>query len=205
MSGPDPFPEKDLRGLVIHPAGVVDARRDLFLFLRYVRERGLRRTHRENRIPKTDARRLAKIVSYAGEKAEVEEIGEGPWAEHVSWLAREMKLVSFDAEGSFAGYSSVEPSFPDNYVEINEKAVARYLARSPAAKEGAILKAHLKLVESEFFYPALLLPSRTFDRTGCATGPAGRMDLPGVRRRVLGYLAGTCPAQGKAHTSPWPS
>ncbi len=193
MSGPDPFPEKDLRGLVIHPAGVVDARRDLHLFLRYVRERGLRRTHRENRIPKADARRLAKIVSYAGERVEVRETGEGPWSEHISRLAREMKLVSFDTEGSYAGYSSTEPSYPDNYVEIDEAAVGRYLALSPAAKETAILDAHLQMVESEFFNPALLLPNETFESFGCATGPAGRMDLPRIRRRVLGYLAGLEP------------
>ena len=145
MSKPTLFPEEDLAGLRIHPARTVDLRRDISLFLRYVREHGLKRTVRHNALPVADVRRLAKIFSWRGEK------DDDSWSDHVSWIAREMGLVFFDAEGSYQAYSSREPSYPDNYVEINEEAVAAYLEKTAARKEKAILDAHLTCVGNEFF------------------------------------------------------
>ena len=148
------------------------------------------RTRRENSIPKTAARRLAKLLSHSGEAAYVEEHGCGMWSDHVSDVARKLGLVSFDTEGDYIGYSSTEPSFVDNEIEVEEKAWRSYLDRTPLQKERALLDVHLDTLPSEFFQRATLVEGKAFDRSGCATGPASRMKLAQIRRSLLQMLAG---------------
>ncbi|MCI0586584.1 MAG: hypothetical protein L0323_07065 [Planctomycetes bacterium] len=183
------LPESEVAGLPLRPAGAVNLRRDLHLFVEFVRRNGLRRGFRDNSIPKGAAAKLAKILSWREEAERVEREGRGVWSDKVSWLARALGLVRFDEEGEYRGYSSQEPSFPENDVEVEEKGFAAWLARDPLEKERAILSALVETTESEFFHPATLLPGGRFDTFGCATGPASRMKLPSIRRALLHLLA----------------
>lgn len=180
--------QAELAGLEIASAGPVDLRRDLYQFVCYVRDKGLTRTRRGNEIPKTAARRLAKLLSLPGEAAYVEEYGCGHWSHAISRLARHMGLVSYDVEGIYAGYSSSEPCFPDNIVQLQAEAWERYLALSGGDKEREILACYRDHTPSEFFYAPLLLEAERFSIRGSATGPASRMDLSHIRQTLLDIL-----------------
>ncbi len=178
----------NVKGLNIFPAGVVDLRRDVYRFVQYVKDKGLVRTKRLNQIPKTAARRLAKILSYVGDTKTTEEDERTCWADHVSHVALELGLVSFDTEGVYEGYTSAEPCYPDNEICVNERAWNAYLEKTPLEKEKAILEAHLKMTPNEFFSAPTLVDGERFDSWGCATGPASRMNLPKIRRSLLEFL-----------------
>jgi hypothetical protein len=180
--------DDEVEGLVLAPGGEVDVRRDLSKLVSYVREKGILRTKRENRIPKAAARQLAKKLSYAGELEAIEEDGGGYWSDWVSHLARAMGLVTFDVEGEYEGYTSAEPSFPDNRVEINEELWSRYLAGSALEKEQALLETSMQMTPNELFNHATLVSADRFDSMGCAIGPVSRMDLFKVRRGLLELL-----------------
>jgi hypothetical protein len=182
--------ERVLEKLQVFAAGAVDLRRDLYRFLGHVEEKGLVRTRRGNDIPKTDARRLAKRLSWAREAEVVEESGRGHWSDYVSHLARRLGLVQFDIKGEYLGYTSTEPSFVDNEIGIEEKAWSAFLKKPPLEKEIVLLDSLLEYSENEFFSRATLrVGGEPFDGFGCATGPASRMKLPAIRRRLLEMLA----------------
>ncbi len=189
LAVPGTLAASDLAGLDIRLAGAVDVRRDLYLFVRYVQDRGLVRSVRGNQIPKVAARQLAKILSWEGEARAVEKHGCGDWSGRISWLARALGLVAFDDEGVYRGYTSTEPSYPDNQIEIAAPAWRKYLALPAGAKARALLEAFLKTTGSEFYHSASLWPDEAFDRRGSAIGPAGKMDLERVRRGLLDFLA----------------
>jgi len=180
----------NVKGLNILPAGVVDLRRDVYRFVEYVKDKGLVRTKRLNQIPKTAARHLAKILSHVGDTKTTEEAEDERtcWADHVSHVALELGLVSFDTEGVYEGYTSAEPCYPDNEIRVNEQAWDTYLKKTPLEKEKAILETYLKMTPNEFFSAPTLVGGQPFDRWGCATGPASRMNLPKIRQGLLKFL-----------------
>lgn len=190
MTALTPLPPSALKGLELHPASAVDLRRDLYLFVDFVRREGLKRAHRSNGIPKGPALKLAKLLSWAGEPGAIERDGEGDWSNYISDVARELGLVSFDVEGSYAGYSSNEPSFPDNHVTVNDNHFDTWLSSSPLKKERAILDKLVETAPSEFFNePQLFHWEPRFDSWGSETGPHSRMTFPPVRKRLLELLA----------------
>lgn len=190
MSAFTPLAPSALKGLQLYAAGVVDLRRDVYLFVDFVRREGLKRAHRTNEIPRASALKLAKILARPGEEVGVEPEVEAEWADFVSRLARSLGLVDFDVEGVYAGYSSHEPSFPDNHVVVQTKRFEAWLASSPLEKERAIVDTLAKTTHSEFFSRSTLFGwEPRFDSAGRAIGPHSRLDLPAVRRRLLALLA----------------
>ena len=100
------------------PTRLPDLRRDLHVFVEYVRDRDVKRSHRGNALGKADAKRLAKLMSDAEASAEVDEDGSSAWIDFVDDVALKLGFVHYDTEGEYAGYTSQEPSFPDNYIEF---------------------------------------------------------------------------------------
>ncbi|MBI2566134.1 MAG: hypothetical protein HYV63_03750 [Candidatus Schekmanbacteria bacterium] len=188
-----PVADEELVGLVVRRAGEVDLRRDIFQVARYAKERGIRMTKRENTIPRTDARRLAKLLSRQGEDTIIEQEGFSEWAEYVLRVARDLGVVEFDIEGIYAGYTSDEPCFPDNDVVVKQREWDRYLGGTPTGKEQALLDVLVKTTPNEFFARSLLIPQGVFSSFGSGLGPASRMNLSNIRRRLLELLA-TLPA-----------
>src|SRR5207244_330730 len=75
------------------------------------------------------------------------------WVEHVDGVCRGLKFVSYDTKGQYLGYSSAEPSYPDNYIKFDEKQYERFLHLPLGAQEEAILALHLEGSDggNEFF------------------------------------------------------
>lgn len=184
------LPDREVTRLAVRPAGSVNLRRDLYRFVDFVRVEGLKRAHRDNSIPKGPALKLARLLSHAPELERVESAGRGYWSDVVSRIARQLGLVDFDVKGAYAGYSSTEPSFADNHVKVDAARFEQWLAKTPTAKERAILDALVEMTPNEFFYHARLFPDHSrFDSFGCAVGPASRMALPTIRKALLEMLA----------------
>jgi hypothetical protein len=171
-----------------------DIRRDLPALVEYVIKRGIKRSHRENAIPRADCKRLSKILGVPGILVDVEE-EQGTWAEWICELARKMGFVSYDIKGVYAGYSSREPSFPDNHIEVNQVCWDSYLALPSSAKERKILSALAEHNGNEFYTPSMLGTQERFDSFGSGVGAASRMKLPRIRRRLLEMLATYTPGQ----------
>jgi hypothetical protein len=167
-----------------------DLRQDLHTFIEYVRGHEIKRGHRGNRIPKAHQERLAKLMSNPAHAGDMDEEGDSPWIEHVDQACLALQFVSYDTEGQYAGYSSTEPSFPDNFIDLKEPAYQKFLELPLQQQEEAILELHLRgFGGNEFFHGGPLSRSDLFDGWGSATGVVPTIPFPKVRRRLLEWLA----------------
>jgi hypothetical protein len=168
-----------------------DLRRDLHVFVGYVEEREVKRLHRTNRLSKADAMRLAKMMSDPQAMDEVKETGDSVWVDYVDWVALKLGFVSYDTKGVYAGYTSAEPSFPDNYIRFNAQKYEAFLDSSLAEQERRLLDTLLAERDgcrSEFFHTGVLSRLEGFSSFGCATGVVPMLDFPGIRRFLLEEL-----------------
>ena len=107
--------EMDVSGLEILSCPY-DLRQDLHRYMEFVDTREIKRTTRDNRLPKAEAKRLAKLLKNPEVGRNVERMGFSPWLAHVEKIALSLGFVSYDTEGEYLGYSSVTESYPDNFI-----------------------------------------------------------------------------------------
>ena len=170
-----------------------DLRQDLHVFVDYVANRYVKRSTRGNSLPKVDARRLAKLITDPGAMEQVEENAWGTWLNHVDWLVMKLGLVDYDTKGEYLGYSSSEPSYPDNYIEYKEKKYNRFMALSLQDQEQLILNTlieHYSYSNNELLQTGVQGCLNTFDYSGCATGILPFLDFAKSRRLLLDILKG---------------
>ena len=87
-----------------------DLRRDLHVFVDYVRAREVKRSHRGNVLSKADAKRLARLLSHRDAVREVDEEGSSAWIDFVDDIGLQLGFVHYDTKGQYAGYASQAPS-----------------------------------------------------------------------------------------------
>jgi hypothetical protein len=187
--------EIDVSGLeaVANPA---DLRQDIHVLVDYARHHEIKRGHRSNLIPRGHQQRLAKLMSDPASAGQMDEEGSSAWIEHVDGVCLALKFIRYDTEGVYAGYSSAEPSFPDNYIEVDEKPYAQFLGLTLQAQEEAILELHLGDAVrggNEFFNLGPLSRLDQFDSWGSATGVVPTIQFRKVRQHLLELLA-RCPS-----------
>ena len=173
-----------------------DLRRDLHVFVDYVRDREVKRSHRGNALNKSDAKRLAKLMSDPDAVREVDEEGSSAWVDFVDEVTRKLGFVRYDTKGEYAGYSSQEPSFPDNYIEFQETPYEQFLAAKAAKQENTILEMLVHDGQgsaSEFYHRGVLGRLDGFNHWGSAIGVMPMLDFAAVRRFLLRLLA-ECPS-----------
>ncbi len=179
-----------------------DILRDLFTYLDYVEERGIKRMTRSNGIPQTDLKRIAKLMDI--EPPEKDEWGNTAphWINFIDFLALNLDLVSFDTKGEYRGYTSSEPSFIDNYILVNESNLNKFTELSPAGQEKKILHTliHSKsrndysnASNNEFYRYDTFSSLDRFGSWGCATGIMPTLNFPEIRKFLLEALK-ICPA-----------
>ncbi len=170
----------------------LELRRDLHVFVEYVASREVKRAHRNNRLSRADSTRLAKLMTDPDAAQEIKEKGYAGWVGLVDRLALRLGLVDYDTEGEYAGYSSREPSFPDNYIDFKEKKYRSFLRLAPMDREQTLLDAVLNKYEAcnnEFFSWATLGRLDPFDGWGCATGVMPSLNFAEIRKFLLLILA----------------
>src|SRR5262245_60966562 len=82
-----------------------DLRRDLHVFVDFVRERAVKRSHRGNALSKADAKRLARLLSDPDAVREADEDGSSVWIEFVDEVALRLGFIHYDTKGQYAGYT----------------------------------------------------------------------------------------------------
>lgn len=173
-----------------------DLRRDLHVFVDYVRAREVKRSHRGNALSKADLKRVAKLLSNPEAVREVDEEGSSAWIDFVDEVARNLGFVHYDTKGQYAGHTSQEPSFPDNYIEFRAQPYQQFLATKAAKQETTLLELLIHAGQgsaSEFYRQGVLGRLEGFNYWGSALGVMPTLDFTAVRRFLLGLLA-ECPS-----------
>lgn len=173
-----------------------DLRHDLHAYIQYVSERQVKRMYRSNQIGKADLLRLAKMLSDPEDAAAVRETGSSGWIDLIDDLALKLNLVSYDVKGVYVGYSSAEPSFPDNYIVFSAEKYAQFVGTSLSIQESALIRALIGErdgCKSEFFADSTLSRLDRFSRSGCAVGVVPQIDFVRAREFLLALLE-QCPS-----------
>ena len=176
-------------------ANPADIRFDLHTFVEYARGHEIKRGHRDNRVPAGHQQRLAKLLSHPLSEVDMDENKYFPWIEHVDQICLALNFVSYDTKGEYAGYSSSEPSFPENFITVEDRAYERFVELPLQAQEERMLDVHLAFGGrgNEFFGLGPLARLDGFDWQGSACGVLPTIPFPSVRRRLLQLLA-ECPS-----------
>ncbi len=177
----------DVSGLEVY-ANPFNVRRDLHIFVDYIRRRNVKRSRRQNDLPKADKNRLAKLLSDPDAAKTLKEYGEAPWIDAVDYLALQMGFIKYDTEGIYAGYTSYAPSYPDNYIEFQAQNYEKFLALSLAEQEHWILERLVNEGSNEFYSDSIVGQLDGFSTRGSATGVMPTLDFPEIRWFLLDIL-----------------
>ncbi len=110
-------------------------------------------------------------------------------------VALRLGFVHYDTKGEYAGFSSQELSFPDNYIEFRAQPYEQFLAAKAAKQESTLLELLVRRglgSDSEFYRQGVLGRLDGFNIRGSAIGVMPTLDFPAVRHFLLGLLA-ECP------------
>ncbi|MBC2697313.1 MAG: hypothetical protein HF974_03040 [ANME-2 cluster archaeon] len=168
-----------------------DLRHDLHVYVEYIQDRDVKRLHRSNELNRADSKRLAKLMSDSYAIEEVEKNGYSEWINYVDILAHVFKFVNYDTEGIYVGYTSSEPSFPDNYIDINAEEYEEFIDLPLLEQEQKLLDPlvnHYRDDKNEFYNTSALGRLLGFSTRGCATGIIPDLDFARGRRFLLEVL-----------------
>ena len=168
-----------------------DLRHDLHAYVEYIQDRDVKRLHRSNELNRADSKRLAKLMSDPYTIKEVEQNGYSKWINYVDMLAYVCEFVKYDTEGIYVGYTSSEPSFPDNYIDINAKEYEEFIDLPLLEQEHKLLDPlinHYRDDKNEFYNTSVLGRLLGFSTRGCATGIIPDLDFARGRRFLLEVL-----------------
>ncbi|MEA1905583.1 MAG: hypothetical protein U9N12_01340 [Euryarchaeota archaeon] len=173
-----------------------DLRQDLHAFVEYVGGRDVKRLHRSNELNKSDQKRLAKLMSDSCLVDEVEAKGHSDWIDYVDDLALAFKFTNYDTEGQYMGYYSREPSYPDNYIDVNSKRYKEFVGLPLIEQEKKLQDILVKYyIDSynEFYKTSVLGRLSEFSTWGYATGIIPGLDFGKARRFLIGVLQSCTP------------
>jgi len=173
-----------------------DLRHDLHAFVGYVRERDVKRLHRSNKLNMSDQKRLAKLMSDSYLVEEVEANGHSGWICYVDCLALAFKFTDYDTEGTYMGYTSSAPSFPDNYIDFNAEKYEEFIGLPLIGQETKlqdVLVKHYLDGYNEFYKTSVLGRLSGFSTRGSATGIIPGLDFGKARRFIIKVLQSCTP------------
>ena len=168
-----------------------DLRKDLHVYVNHVRERRIKRSVRENKIPKGDAKRIAKLLSDPEAPGEVDEWGASDWVGFIDELSLALGFIGYDRDGVYQGYTSAEPSFPDNYIEFNEQAYKKFIALPLQKQEQTLFDTMVgdySGENNEFIRGTVFGQLNRFSRWGCATGVFPYLEFDNARNFLFNCL-----------------
>ena len=193
-------PKPDLTQADIDELSIVsnqcDLRHDLHAFVEYVQSRDVKRLHRSNELNKSDQKRLAKLMSSSCLVEEVEAEGHSEWIDYVDELALAFKFANYDTEGRYMGYYSSEPSFPDNYIDVDTERYGEFvglpLIEQEKKLQDVLAKNYLDGM-NEFYDTSVLGRLSGFSTWGSAVGIMPGLDIGKARRFLIKVLQSCTP------------
>jgi hypothetical protein len=173
-----------------------DLRHDLHAYIEYVQDRDVKRLHRSNELNRSDSKRLAKLMSDSYLMKEVETDGYSEWINYLDELALAFEFVDYDTKGVYAGYTSSEPSFPDNYIEVDTNRYEEFIDLPLIEQEKKLfdfLVNNYLEGKNEFYSTSVLGRLSGFSTRGSATGVMPGLDFARVRRFLIEILQSCTP------------
>ena len=173
-----------------------DLRHDLHAYVEYMQNRDVKRLHRSNELNKSDLNRLAKLMIDSSLVEYVKAYGFSSWINYIDELALRFNFVDYDTEGTYAGYSSREPSFPENYIEVNNINYEKFIDLSLIEQEKELFDVLVKSFaydDNEFFYTSVLGRLSGFPTRGSAIGVIPGLDFAGARQFLFEILQSCTP------------
>ena len=193
-------PKPDLTQANIDEQSVVsnqcDLRHDLHSYVEYMQNRDVKRLHRSNELNRSDSKRLAKLMSDSYTIEEVEANGYSKWINYVDKLALAFKFTNYDTEGTYMGYTSSEPSFPDNYIDVDAKRYGEFVGLPLIEQEKKLLDVLVKNYldgKNEFYGTSVLGRLSGFSTWGSAVGIMPGLDFTSARRFLIKVLQSCTP------------
>lgn len=168
-----------------------DLRHDLHNLVAYMRQHQVKRRTRDNNLPKNDVKRLAKRLSYPHIQDEYEADGFSPWLNFVDLHCLALGFLDYDLKGDYRGYSSVEPSFPENYVTVREAVHDKFIQQTLIQQERILLDflvAPYDHSRNEFFSLSPVGWLDSFSLFGSAVGILPHIDFAKARWFLLEQL-----------------
>ena len=180
-----------------------DLRRDLHTFVGYVSRRSIKRSFRGNELPQADYKRLAQVIHDGGPGSGEESADEDAlhrygaeaysWIDYLDRLALKMGFVHY---GTYRGYSSQEPSFPDNFIAFNADAYRTFLALPLAEQERRLVDTLVRDCSysyNEFYTVSIHGRLDRFPNWGCGVGVMRGLNFAAIRRFLFDLLQGCEP------------
>lgn len=168
-----------------------DLRRDIHVFVDYVSTHAIKRSYRSNYLSKADTRRLVRLMSYHSLLENIKKNGQSNWVNYIDWLVLKLGFVDYDIKGTYKGYYSTECSYPDNYIEFNEKNYIQFLELTLLEQERLILKTLTEFYNydnNEFLTHSVLGRLDHFSYFGCGKGVLPSLNFANVRQFLLDIL-----------------
>ncbi len=165
---------------------------DLHTYMNYVSEREIKRTYRTNDLPKSDIKRLLGLMSITDKELEEDHEETDHWPGFIDDLAYRLDFIKYDRKGEYAGYSSSEPSFPDNYIHINKSAYEQFISLSlqqQVVKVLDVLVGDYGSSNHELMSPSVMGYLDQFDTYGSATGLLPFLKFDQSREFLLSFLS----------------
>jgi hypothetical protein len=166
-------------------------RRDIHLFVDYVKSRDVKRAYRSNLLSKADYKRLAKLMSVPDAFGEIEMRDRSSWVDFIDELTLKLRFVTYDTKGKYIGYTSSYPSFPDNYIKFNLEKYNTFLNQPLQIQEKQIfdiMTNDYSESNNEFFKRSLFGKLRPFSYVGCATGVVPTLNFAKIRSFLFTLL-----------------
>jgi hypothetical protein len=127
---------------------------------------------------------------------EVEAKGHSEWIDYVDDVALLFKFIDYDTKGTYMGYTSREPSFPDNYIDVDAKRYEEFIGLQLIDQEKKLLDLLVKNYldgDNEFYSTSVLGRLSGFSAWGSATGIMPGLDFARARRFLIEVLQSCTP------------
>lgn len=168
-----------------------DIRRDLYKYVQYISTHNVKRAHRTNEIPPADYKRLSQLLGATNNNAS----GHDSWVDYVDKLARYLGFVNYDTEGEYKGYTSSEPSFPNNFIEFDKDEYNRFVELPLVEQEQLLfnlLVSKYHYSDNEFVEKSSVGRLKPFPTWGAAVGILPSLNFDNSRRFLFDFLAQNC-------------
>ena len=164
---------------------------DLHVYMDYLATHEVKRAHRTNYLPKTDTKRLLKLMAYPDKS--IYDMS-SPWVDFIDDLALTLNFVDYNTKGSYAGYSSYDVSYPDNYITYESKNYQQFLNLTLQEQEQGVLNSLANKYHydnNEFLIQSVIGELDRFGFSGCACGVLPNLNFGKIRHFLLSLL-GQC-------------
>ena len=164
---------------------------DVHIYMQYVSTKTIKRTYRDNTLPKSDLTRLTTLLSWSLKNVSKKEHEDFDWIYFIDELAHKLQFTNYNTKGSYAGYSSYDETFPDNFIKINSKKYADFLSETIQAQLQIILNtlvSDYSESKHEFMEESVVGYLDHFSSYGCATGVLPFIKFDQIRTFLLSLL-----------------